>query len=542
MLVQAAMLQWESVLSPENLITNEEQLHAAATATFPIDLRIPAILRPATREQIQQCLRIATKFGIPVYPVSSGKNWGYGSAAPASDGCVLLDLSRMNRILDFNEDLGFVSVEPGVTQAQLLDFLRSRNSRLWIDATGSSPGCSLIGNTIERGFGHTPYGDHFGNVCGFEIVLATGEKLETGAARFPGSPAAPVYRWGLGPSLDGLFTQSNFGVVTRMTFWLMPAPECFQAFFFRCDQDEGLSAIVDALRRLRMSGTLRSSIHVGNDYKVLAGMQQYPWKETGGSTPLTPERMADFRRRMNFGAWNGSGGLYGTRAQVSEARRLLRRALAGKVSRLQFLDDRRLALASRFSGIFGLISRWDLSRALELVRPLYGVRKGQPSDRPLASAYWRKRTPPPERMDPDRDRCGLLWYSPVAPAQGGHARILAALSSQILLRHGFEPMLSITLITERALICVISITYDRETPGEDDRAMACYADLRRQLSAKGYIPYRLGTQSMSEMDAQGPYARLLEAVKRAADPAGILAPGRYESVGVQTVGDSRTGS
>ncbi|HEY1754154.1 MAG TPA: FAD-binding oxidoreductase [Bryobacteraceae bacterium] len=542
MLAQAAISQWETVLGPENLITAIETLRSAAAATFPVNRRIPAILRPSTREQVQQSLRIATKFGIPVYPVSSGKNWGYGSGVPASDGCVLLDLSRMNRILDFNEDLGFVSVEPGVTQGQLFDFLRSRNSGLWLDATGSSPECSLIGNTLERGFGHTPYGDHFGNVCGFEVVLPTGETLETGAARFPGSPAAPVYRWGLGPSLDGLFTQSNLGVVTRMTFWLMPAPEYFQAFFFRCDDDAGMPEIVDALRRLRMSGTLRSSIHVGNDYKVLGGIQQYPWKETGGSTPLTPDLMAGFRQRLNFGAWNGSGGLYGTRAQVAEARRLLRRALTGKVSRLQFLDDKRLALATRFSRLFGMVAGWDLSRALQLVRPVFGLLKGQPSDRPLASAYWRKRTPPPESMNPDRDRCGLLWCSPVAPAEGGHAKILASLASEILLRHGFEPMLSITLITDRALICVISITYDREAPGEDDRAMSCYSELQRQLSAKGYVPYRLGIQSMGEMNAEGVYARFLDAIKRAADPADILAPGRYEAARVETAGGVKTGA
>jgi 4-cresol dehydrogenase (hydroxylating) flavoprotein subunit len=171
MLAQTALSHWESILGPENLITGGERLRDAATATFPVNHRIPAILRPATREQVQEILRIASKFGIPVYPVSSGKNWGYGSGVPAADNCVLLDLSRMNRILDFNEDLGYVSVEPGVTQAQLFDFLRSRNSRLLMDATGSSPECSLIGNTIERGFGHTPYGDHCGNVCGFEIVL-----------------------------------------------------------------------------------------------------------------------------------------------------------------------------------------------------------------------------------------------------------------------------------------------------------------------------------------------------------------------------------
>jgi 4-cresol dehydrogenase (hydroxylating) len=529
MLEQAAMREWQTALGSDNLITEASRLRAASTATFPVERNVPAILRPAGREQVQQILRTATSFRIPVYPVSSGKNWGYGSAVPAADGCVLLDLGRMNRILDFHEELGYVTVEPGVTQGQLMEFLRQRKSRLWMDGTGSSPQCSLIGNTIERGFGHTPYGDHFGNVCGFEVVLANGEAIETGLARFPGAPAAPIYRWGLGPSLDGLFTQSNFGVVTRMTFWLMPAPEYFQAFFFRCDRDDGLPAIVDALRRLRMSGTLRSSIHVANDYKVLGGLQQYPWEETGGATPLTPERMRDLRGRLSFGTWNGSGGLYGTRKQVAEARRLLRRELSGKVGRLQFLDDRRLELASRFSRIFRLFSRWDLSRALELVRPVYGLLKGEPTSQPLASAYWRKRCPPPPQMDLDRDGCGLLWCSPVAPAEGGHAQALASLASEVLLRHGFEPMLSITLITERALICVISITYDREVPGEDRRAMSCYNELQDHLAAKKYIPYRLGIQSMCQMGARGAYAGFLRSIKCAADPSGILAPGRYDA-------------
>ena len=268
-------------------------------------------------------------------------------------------------------------------------------------------------------------------------------------------------------------------------------------------------ALIDALRELRLNGTLRSAIHVGNDYKVLAGIQQYPWSETGGSTPLTNEMMRTFRRRMNFGAWNGSGGLYGTRGQVAQARALLRRALAGKVDKLQFLDDRRLALASRFSGAFRLLTGWDLSRALELVRPLYGLLKGVPTDRALRSAYWRKRDRPPAKMNPDRDRCGLLWCSPVAPAEGRHAHILSELSARVLLSHGFEPMLSFTLITDRALICVISITYDRDEAGEDQRARDCFEQLQAELAAAGYFSYRLGIQSMEQMKAQGAYAGLL---------------------------------
>src|SRR5205823_2405790 len=164
----------------------------------------------------------------------------------------LLDLARLNRIIDFDEELAYVTIEPGVTQRQLHEFLRGRGSRLWMDATGASPDCSIVGNTMERGFGHTPMGDHCGNACGFEVVLPTGDCIETGFSRFAGAKAGPLHRYGVGPSLDGLFAQSNFGIVTRMSVWLMPAPEKFQAFFFVCGDERGLAAVVDALRPLRM--------------------------------------------------------------------------------------------------------------------------------------------------------------------------------------------------------------------------------------------------------------------------------------------------
>src|ERR1019366_4540654 len=118
-----------------------------------------------------------------------------------------------------------------------------------------------------------------------------------------------------------------------------------------CDSEEALGSIVEALRPLRLSGTLRSTVHIANDYKVLSGLQQYPWEEAEGQTPLPREVMKRLRKQLHFGAWSASGGLYGTRAQVREARRLLRKSLAGKVNKLQFLDERKLRMASRFSGL-----------------------------------------------------------------------------------------------------------------------------------------------------------------------------------------------
>jgi 4-cresol dehydrogenase (hydroxylating) flavoprotein subunit len=525
---KSALNEWVQAVGKENVITGESPLRAAETSTFALPHRIPAIVRPGSREEVQECLRIANRRNVPVYPISSGKNWGYGSRIPASDGCVLLDLSRMNRILDFSEDLAYVTVEPGVTQAQLFAFLQERGSKLWMDATGASPHCSMIGNTMERGFGHTPYGDHFAHSCGLEVVLPDGAVIETGFARFPGSKTGPLHRSGLGPILDGLFSQSNLGVVTRMTIWLMPAPEYFQAYYFRCETDEGLIAILDALRPLRLDGTIRSASHIANDYKVVSALQQYPWDLTQGATPLGAENMAGLRDTLKIGAWNGSGALYGTKAQVKEARRLLRRALKGKATRLQFLDDRLLHLAARFARPYQWISGWNLERMLAVLKPVYGLMRGIPTDHPLFSTYWRKRTAPPESMDPDRDGCGLLWCSPVAPNDGRSARQLTVLASQLLLRHGFEPAISITVLSERTISCVIALTYDRDVPGEDARARGCHDELLEALAAGGFHSYRLGVGSMAAMgDESSTYCQLLRDLKYLIDPGGILSPGRY---------------
>lgn len=526
----AALARWTSLLGPENVLTDTGALGAAETGTFHTGHRVPAIVRPGNRPEVQECLRIASRFGVPVYPVSGGKNWGYGSRMPSADQCVLLDLGRMNRIVDFSEELGYVTVEPGVTQAQLQAFLAERGSRLWMDSTGASPECSLIGNTVERGFGHTPYGDHFAHSCGLEVVLPDGAVIETGLARYPSAHAAPTYRWGVGPFLDGLFSQSNFGVVTRMTIWLMPAPEYFQAYYFRCERDGDLPAVIDGLRPLRMSGTIRSASHIANDYKVVSALEQYPWERTGGKTPLAGPLMDQLRAELKIGAWNGSGALYGTKRQVAEARRLVGRALKGKASRLQFLDDRKLRLASRLSKPYEWISGWKLERTLAILKPVYGLMKGIPTDQPLASTYWRKRTPPPADMNPDRDGCGLLWCSPVAPNDGAHARAVSSLAREVVLRHGFEPAISLTVLTERTVACIVSLTYDRSVAGEDGRATGCYRDLLGELARRGYYSYRLAVGAMDAMHCANAYENLLSTLKDTIDPAGILAPGRYQPV------------
>ncbi len=526
----SAVKAWCTVLGEENVSIDRQRRLSAATATFPTTQQVPAILRPADRQQVQECLRIANRFTIPVYPISSGKNWGYGSAVPVETNCAVLDLSRLDQIVDYDDQLGFVTIEPGVTQRKLYDFLHEKGGKFWMDATGASEACSIIGNTLERGFGHTPYSDHLAHACALEVVLPSGDCLHTGLSRFSNARAKRVYRWGLGPYIDGLFTQSGLGIVTQMTVWLMPAPEYFQTYFFSIEEDGALEELIDALLPLRLKGTINSAVHIGNTYRVLSSIQQYPWKEAEGRTPLPQRVLEQLGERWDFGAWNGSGALYGARREVAESRRQIKKALKGKVKKLRFIDDKSLNRAELLQYPLKFLLRVDVPEMLKLVRPVHNMMKGIPTDKIIASTYWRKKGAVPTSMDPNRDRCGLIWCSPISPTSGKHARLMANTATETLLKYGFEPGMTMTLLTERSLENVISIAYDRDVEGEDERAMACHRELLNRLTQEGFYPYRLGTHSMKSLPpTEETYATFQTMLKKTLDPNGILAPGRYEA-------------
>ena len=209
-----ALTEWAAVVGGAYVRIDRPLLDATSTATFATTTRALAVLHPGNCDEVQRCVRIASRHGIAIFPVSSGKNWGYGSSVPVEDG-VILHLGRMNRIVAYDEDLAYVTIEPGVTQQQLHDFLISQGGKLWMDATGASPECSIIGNTLERGFGHTPMGDHFGAACGFEVVLPTGDVIDTGFARFGASRVGSLSRAGSG-TLPSIGTTSC-GLVPHVT-------------------------------------------------------------------------------------------------------------------------------------------------------------------------------------------------------------------------------------------------------------------------------------------------------------------------------------
>jgi 4-cresol dehydrogenase (hydroxylating) flavoprotein subunit len=527
--LETAVNAWQDELGQEYVDIGTDTLARIAEATFKIERRVLAILKPKDSRQVQACMRIANRYKVPVYVVSTGKNWGNGSSVPTQDECVVMHLGRMNDIKDFNEKLAYVTIEPGVTQGQLAAFLKENQSNLWVDITGAPPECSLIGNIMERGHGHSAYSNRVDHISGLSVVLPNGDIIQTGFGKYPDALAAPVYPWGLGPSLDGLFTQSNLGIVTSLTMWLMPKPEAFECFYFLVEGEDGLEQVIDALQPLRLKGIIKSGLHIGNNYKAINTYGQYPWELAGGRTPLPKDVLKKLAQQTGCEDWNGSGALYGTRQQVADAKRQICSALKGKVNRLNFLTDFRLSIIKRFPKLIGYVLKVDLVTLLPVMEAIYGLSKGIPSDIWMSGVYWRKKQAPPAIKDPDHDRCGLIWYSPVAPLEGRHAVIISNEVKKIMLAFSFEPLIAVVFFSERVLSCVISIAYDRDVQGEDDKAMQCHDEIVRRLAELGYYPYRLGVQNMSKLPAPDEnYLQTLKKLKDALDPDHILSPGRYE--------------
>ncbi|KAJ5724829.1 FAD-linked oxidase-like protein [Penicillium malachiteum] len=93
--------------------------------------------------------------------VSRGKNLGYGGSAPVTKECVFLDLRRINTILEINEEYAYAIVEPGVSFFDLFNKIQKRGLNLWPSVPAIGWG-SVLGNTLDRGVGYTPLGEHSG--------------------------------------------------------------------------------------------------------------------------------------------------------------------------------------------------------------------------------------------------------------------------------------------------------------------------------------------------------------------------------------------
>lgn len=514
--VEAALTK-ESFIQSLRLALDASDLHIedsestkAETNTLSIRRTVLGVAYPRTLEQLQHIVRAAAKFGVALYPVSQGKNIGYGDMTPTGSNQLVVGLKHLNKIRAYNPVAGEVEVEPGVTQAQLAAYLSQRGGKFWADVTGATPEASLIGNTLEAGFGHTPIGDHRKHIVQMELMFADGTMLTT--AEMPS----------IGPDLSQLFVQSNFAIVTAMKIPLFPVPEKTVTFAISFASDAKFFEGIAILSGLRRDGTISSLLHTGNSTRALMTASRFP-ADCDRAQVLSEadcEKILNNQKFNNFGRWSSVGGLYGYSDDIRNKQRRIKKAFKG-VAQVKFFTDAKMNFLDKIvnSKLLRNIESFKLVRnSFQSIKGLHGIMRGQPSFGPTENIFWR--------VD-NVEKLGLLWHAPVIPATRKDCDALLFAARKVYAQYGFEMPVTLTLIDQKHMTAVFNISYDKTNPEEIGRAHSAYKALSEATVKLGYLPYRCGLASQPKKLYSPEQLALLEKIKAAVDPQNILAPGRY---------------
>jgi FAD/FMN-containing dehydrogenase len=226
------------------------------------------VVLPQSVEEVQAILRLANKEKVPVVPYIAGGNVG-GLTIPLKGG-IILDLKRMNHIIEVSEADMYAVVEPGVTFGQIKAHLEKHHPTLRYTYAFSPPSTGVISNALVQGLDNLSfrYGAASHWVTGLEIVLATGEVVRIGscAASQTWQAIAPF------PELDGLFLgwQGATGVITKMAVSVWPNPEYNMAVTFMPMDLEGAYEIFQAIIRTRIPDDLIGTSFTLNKVGVAA--------------------------------------------------------------------------------------------------------------------------------------------------------------------------------------------------------------------------------------------------------------------------------
>lgn len=450
---------------------------------------------PANVKEVQGVLAIATKYKVPLWTISTGKNFAYGGPAPRKAGYVVLDLKRMNRILEVNEKYAYAVVEPGVNYFDLYNHLRAIGSKLWIDPAAPGWG-GVLGNLVDHGAGYTPYGDHLLMQCGMEVVLADGTVTQTSMGALPNSKTTHLYKYGLGPWTDGIFTQSNFGVVTKIGIWLMPDPQGYSPFMVTFPNEDALHDIIEKVRPLALNMVIpnaATAVEMLWDTAVLKTKRDY----YSGTGPLPESVRKTICQDLQIGRWNFYAAVYGPQ-KIRDANMEIIRDSLGAIpgAKFYFKDDRK--------GDIG----WEYRKNLMA---------GIPNMTEFCVMNW---IPSGAHAD----------FSPISPVTGSDAVAQYALIKDRCNKAGFD-YIGEMLVGFRSMHHIFCLMFNSSDNDEKKRAYDLFGDIVMAAAAAGYGEYRTNLDFMDKVAGtygwnNGAQQKLRQKMKDILDPAGILSPGK----------------
>ena len=253
----------ENIVGKDNVSISAEDLYIYSQdpgASLPRS--VDFVVLPSKVEEIQKIVKLANQEKISITPMGGGLTLS-GLVIPVNGG-IVLDLKRMDEIIEINESSRYALLEAGVTTGALFAHLNEKYPQLEPPIPDAPPSATVAGNMLIHGSGYLSqrYGDHGGLINGLEVVLPNGE-----VCRF-GSCALSDYWFGRGPIPDfiGLFTSAfgTMGIITKLSVQLFPKPKMRKIVFGLLKDPKDLPELLLKVTETRLAED------------VLLGMQDMP--------------------------------------------------------------------------------------------------------------------------------------------------------------------------------------------------------------------------------------------------------------------------
>lgn len=473
----------------------EDSSHGFATTDFIAHSALLTIFPKDSRELNQVIVKL-NEIKQPFHIVSAGHNWGYGDSNLSDQISILVNLRLFNRILGYNSELGTVEIEPGVTQEQLAQFLLKNNSQWSLDVTGADGLASIMGNFLERGFGHTAGGDHERASKVVEVMTVEGRVFCPQLVSSGSSHVKGLYQHDVSLNLDRIFYQTNFAIVTRMVVQLKPkqSQTSFCIVFLESDQD--VANAVAVISRLKAQDVIAAIPHIGNSGRLQ--------KTTSGSVDA----------RMN---WAAAIDISGPSSLVRARKKILSQ---------HFSCYQKMFLSTTRVNWIGRLINWLPTKSLyknqfENLRLLNQLLSGTPTDDFVINSIG-KDSKAPKKMN---------WIGPLFPCQPEHFLKVKNIVSQIFTEYGLVFSATVSLVNSRCAVMITEITDSQNIGISEQDLQGCYRQCHERLWEAGYPIYRYGLRSgvvLENQLKQNPeYLKVYQSLKKHFDPNDLLSRGRW---------------
>lgn len=244
----------KEIVGKENFTDNPSAVLSYARDASPIKGVLPtAIVRPGSVEEVQKIVMWANMTKTPIYPRSGGTSlWG---AVPLKEGSIVVDMTRMRRIIEINEKNLCCTVEPSITFGELEAILSKHGLRFLMspeNGISGTVGGSFI--THGTGWGTGPYISNMGDcVLGCKVVLPNAEVITTGSMA-NNKAHGHYYRYAFANDLTGLFcgSEGTIGIVVELAVKIEELPGAMGFATFGYEKIEDAGEAIYQVRRARI--------------------------------------------------------------------------------------------------------------------------------------------------------------------------------------------------------------------------------------------------------------------------------------------------